>query len=193
MFDEHDAGLFKSHESTLDSWKLIVDTKNWKIEQIRRADDSDLRVSLEQFSAIEESSKGQIQRFPWLLRSERGFTVDVNRCARDTSIYKNVDMTVKFTCGAMDVNWRPKAVNRLLKFLRLNKFKRFAYKQWLGQALFRFKQMKLMKKEKEAARRPPGQQVSDLPPDPEGEGDRPAVGESKSNIAKKIQNCETDP
>ena len=58
VFDEHDAGLFKSHESTLDSWKLIVDTKNWKIEQIRRADDSDLRVSLEQFSAIEENSKG---------------------------------------------------------------------------------------------------------------------------------------
>ena len=49
VFDCQDAGLFKSKDNDINSWKLKLDTKNWKIEQIRRTDDSDLRVSLEQF------------------------------------------------------------------------------------------------------------------------------------------------
>lgn len=47
VFDAYDAGLFKSRDNAIDSWKLVVDTKNWKIEQIRRTLDSDLRISLE--------------------------------------------------------------------------------------------------------------------------------------------------
>ena len=47
VFDPNDAGLFKSRDSAIDTWKLIIDTKNWKIENISRMDNSDLRVSLE--------------------------------------------------------------------------------------------------------------------------------------------------
>ena len=53
VFDSQDAGLFKSKDNEINSWKLKLDTKNWKIEQIRRTDDSDLRVSLEQFQVVE--------------------------------------------------------------------------------------------------------------------------------------------
>ena len=49
MFDPYDAGLFKSRDSAIDSWLLVVDTKSWKIEHIRRTNDSDLRISVEQF------------------------------------------------------------------------------------------------------------------------------------------------
>lgn len=141
VFDSQDAGLFKSRDSAIDSWKLKLDTKNWKIEQIRRTDDSDLRVSLENFEVVEvDSSSQDSQRFPWLLKSEQGFSIDVNRISRDTEVYKNIDMTVKFTCsGTMKANWKPKAINRLLRFLRFKNFKRFAFKQWLNQSLFRFK------------------------------------------------------
>ena len=61
-------------------------------------------------------------------------------------------MTVRFVCGSLHANWKPKAINRLLRFLRFKNFKRYAFKQWLSQALFRFKQMKLIKKDKEGDR-----------------------------------------
>jgi len=129
VFDPYDAGLFKSQDNNIESWQLVVDTKNWSIEHIRRNFDSDLRISLEQFSLIEVDSESQSRRFPWLLKSsEQGFSIDINRCTRGTSVYKDVDMTVKFSCGAAQANWKPKAINRLLRFLRLKNFKRFAYK-----------------------------------------------------------------
>lgn len=141
VFDPCDAGLFDSKDSAIDSWRLVVDTQSWKIEQIRREDDSDLRVSLEQFQVIEvDERKASSERFPWLLKTnESGFSVDINRITRGTDIYKNVDMTVKFACGALHANWKPKAINRLLRFLRFKNFKRYAFKMWLSQALFRFK------------------------------------------------------
>ena len=110
MFDSQDAGLFNSKDSDIQSWKLKLDTKNWKIEQISRTDDSDLRVSLEKFRVIEVNSAASeaqyAKRFPWLLMSEQGFSIDINRSNRDTEVYKNIDMTVKFTCsGAMKANW----------------------------------------------------------------------------------------
>ena len=149
VFDPNDAGLFDSRESTIDSWKLVVDTKKWKIEQIRRTDDSDLKISLEHLKITDVDYTAQNQRFPWLILSEQGFTIDINRCDRDADIYKNCDMTVKFTCSEVRANWKPKAINRLLRFLRYKNFKRNAFKLWLNQCLFRFKQMKLITKEKE--------------------------------------------
>ena len=47
IFDPEDAGLFKSKDRAIDSWKLELNTSKWKIESIRRTDDSDLRISLE--------------------------------------------------------------------------------------------------------------------------------------------------
>ena len=67
---------------------------------------------------------------------------------RGTELYRNVDMVVTFTSGKMRANWNPKAINRLLKFLRFKNFKKLAFKQWLNQSLFRFKQMKLLQKYK---------------------------------------------
>lgn len=32
VFDQYDAGLFNSRDNAIDHWKLVVDTKNWKIE-----------------------------------------------------------------------------------------------------------------------------------------------------------------
>ena len=58
-------------------------------------------------------------------------------------------MVVRFSCGTMRANWKPKAINRLLRFLRFKNYKRLAFKQCLNQSLFRFKQMKLIEKEKE--------------------------------------------
>ena len=61
--------------------------------------------------------------------SEQGFSIEINRSSRDTEVYKNIDMTVKFICsGAMKANWKPKAINRLLRFLRFKNFKRYAFK-----------------------------------------------------------------
>ena len=65
-----------------------MDTKSWKIEQIRRANDSDMRVSIERFEVLEaENAALGHERFPWLIKSEQGFTIDINRCSRDSEVY----------------------------------------------------------------------------------------------------------
>ena len=41
------------------------------------------------------------------------------------SIYKNIDMTVDVGISSLNVNWKPKSINRMLRFLRFMKFHLF--------------------------------------------------------------------
>ena len=55
-------------------------------------------------------------------------------------------MTVEVSLNDLNINWKPKSINKMLRFLRFMKFHLFQYKLWLRQMLFRYKQMKLLKK-----------------------------------------------
>ena len=124
----------------LEKWKLIFETKNWTIEYTRRMADSDLCVDL-QYAMISQAQLdgSEPERFPWLFKAEEGFKINVNRCERNVAVYKNIDMFVEVTINKLHVHWKPKSINRMLRFIRFMKFHVYQYKTWLRQILFRYK------------------------------------------------------
>ena len=86
-FDPYDAGLFNSESSENNSWKLVIDAKNTKIEYISRIGNSDIGISIGETLVTEVKPNESTRRFPWLVRSQEGFKLEVTKISRNCEIY----------------------------------------------------------------------------------------------------------